>query len=234
MSRKLTHAQLILDGTKEMRKEKAREVTNLKTLQPQPDTYILGSTGETIGIDEIRDLIRSLHYTPHQEEKKHAIILEGQNMTEEAQNALLKTLEEPPGTCQLVITANHNQNIIPTIISRCEIIKLKRAKEPSKDQKEQTENFQKLLKGSYYQRLEWTEKNKELVKDRKHAKRILSIWVLTLRELMLQEESGTAPEIEPHIRKGLDLLNLIEKTNVSPQLVLETFLLSLPSNEDKS
>ncbi|MEA2020820.1 MAG: hypothetical protein U9M98_03880 [Patescibacteria group bacterium] len=236
MQKKSTHAQLILNGNCKSRKEKAKEVLDIKEIKPSPDLSILGNNKESssIGIDDIRTLIKKLHFTPHQNKTKQALILEGQNMTEEAQNALLKTLEEPPGNCQIVITANHAQNIIATIISRCKIIKLKKQEYREEEKKELKDGFRKLLKSPYHQRLKWAEENKELVKDKEHAKRILSIWILTLRELMFQKESGAAPEIEPHIRKGLDLFNLIEKTNVSPQLVLETFLLSLPSNENKS
>ncbi len=226
------HAQLILNGSYESRKEKAKELLNKREIKPSPDLHILKTSKEnsTIGIDNIRNLIKKLHYTPHQNKIKQALILEGQHMTEEAQNALLKTLEEPPGNCQIVITANHAHHIIPTIISRCKLIKLKKQKSNGESQKELKEEFTILLKSPYHQRLAWTEEHKTTLKDRRSTRKILSTWIEVLRELMLKKENQ-AHKIEPNITKGLDLLNLLEKTNVSPRLALETFLLTLPEPE---
>ncbi len=85
-----------------------------------------------IKIDQIRSLQRELMLSPHQgatqmaaTRGRIAVITEFQTATSEAANALLKTLEEPPGHARLLLTATDASLLLPTIVSRCQLLPLR-------------------------------------------------------------------------------------------------------------
>jgi DNA polymerase-3 subunit delta' len=88
--------------------------------------------GKAIGIDKIRELEQFLQRkVPSQKAHHRAIIIEdGHRLTIEAQNALLKTLEEPPIGTILILTADSEQSLLPTIRSRMQSLTVRR---PSTD-----------------------------------------------------------------------------------------------------
>lgn len=71
-----------------------------------------------ISIAQIRELIKTLSLSSFLNSYKIGIIKEAQTMTEEAQNALLKTLEEPRSKVILILLANSEEGLLPTIVSR--------------------------------------------------------------------------------------------------------------------
>ena len=77
-----------------------------------------------IGIKEVRRLQHQLGLYPYCSPYKIGLILEAEKMTQEAANALLKTLEEPSGKAVIILTAQSENFILPTIVSRCQILKL--------------------------------------------------------------------------------------------------------------
>lgn len=72
------------------------------------------------GIDEIRELREGIKFAPVKEKYKVFVIDECHQLTKEAVNALLKTLEEPPGHAIFVLATTELHKMIPTIISRCQ------------------------------------------------------------------------------------------------------------------
>ncbi|MBR0137200.1 MAG: DNA polymerase III subunit gamma/tau [Erysipelotrichaceae bacterium] len=72
------------------------------------------------GVDEVRELIEKVKYSPMQGKYKVYIIDEVHMMTNNAFNALLKTLEEPPEYCIFVLATTEPHKVLPTIISRCQ------------------------------------------------------------------------------------------------------------------
>ncbi len=87
-----------------------------------PDIVVVSPENGTIKIDRIRELCRSLSYPPYESELRIVIIEDVQTMTQEAANSLLKTLEEPPEKNLLILTAESSRELLPTIISRCQVI----------------------------------------------------------------------------------------------------------------
>ena len=71
-------------------------------------------------IDEIRDLLDKIPYTPTSLRSKVYIIDEVHQLTPEASSALLKTLEEPPGHIIFVLATTEPHKLLPTIVSRCQ------------------------------------------------------------------------------------------------------------------
>jgi len=72
------------------------------------------------GIDEIRELRDGIKFTPTKSKYKVFIIDECHQLSKDAANALLKTLEEPPSHAIFVLATTEIQKMIPTIISRCQ------------------------------------------------------------------------------------------------------------------
>ncbi|MDI6704013.1 MAG: DNA polymerase III subunit delta' [bacterium] len=88
-----------------------------------PDVRSISPENGRISISEIRSLKKETGLTPVYSRRKVYIISEADKMTEEAQNSLLKTLEEPPLDTLLILTATFRNNLFPTIISRCQQIR---------------------------------------------------------------------------------------------------------------
>ncbi len=75
--------------------------------------------GTTLGIDDIRAVRREAATTPYEGRWKVFVLAEAEAMTREAANALLKTLEEPPGYVVLLLTAVDSVALPSTVVSRC-------------------------------------------------------------------------------------------------------------------
>lgn len=84
-----------------------------------PDYRIINPDGNSIKIDQIRDLIKSAYEKPIISNKKVFIINNSNLMTREAQNSLLKTLEEPPEYITIILVTSNSNLFLPTVKSRC-------------------------------------------------------------------------------------------------------------------
>lgn len=81
--------------------------------------------GGTLRVDQIRELQHTLNLKPYQSQFRIALFLRFQEANASAANALLKTLEEAPAHAILILTADHPEGLLPTIVSRCEILRLR-------------------------------------------------------------------------------------------------------------
>ncbi|HPH98491.1 MAG TPA: DNA polymerase III subunit delta' C-terminal domain-containing protein [Anaerolineaceae bacterium] len=95
--------------------------------QQFPDLSILKAEGGSreIKIDQVRTLQRTLMLAPYAARYRVGLLLDFQNANESAQNAMLKTLEEAPTRVILLATTDAQENLLPTILSRCEIMRLR-------------------------------------------------------------------------------------------------------------
>ncbi|MCL5795453.1 MAG: hypothetical protein M1338_03780 [Patescibacteria group bacterium] len=83
-----------------------------------PDVYKLDS--DSIKIKEIRDLQSFINLKPYNSNCKIALVLGADKLNLAAANALLKTLEEPPKKTFIFLSASSKDEVLPTIISRCQ------------------------------------------------------------------------------------------------------------------
>jgi len=90
-----------------------------------PDIYELSPQDgkRNISVDQIRSIVTDAYTKPYESGKKVYIIAYGDDMNEQAQNAFLKVLEEPPEYAVFVILAENNESLLQTIRSRCTAIK---------------------------------------------------------------------------------------------------------------
>lgn len=93
----------------------------------QPDIIrVTHEKPNTIGVDDIRGQINTdITIKPYSSPYKIYIIQEGEKMTVQAQNALLKTLEEPPAYGVILILTTNVDVLLPTILSRCVVLNMK-------------------------------------------------------------------------------------------------------------
>ena len=88
-----------------------------------PDIIVIKPSGKMIKISQIRELLHILSRKPYEAKKRVVILQDSDTINNEAGNALLKMLEEPPdNTCFILLTA-HVKNMLATIISRCQTIR---------------------------------------------------------------------------------------------------------------
>lgn len=238
---------LIVGGTSEERKEKARKIARIEFRISNFDTILI--EGETsIGIVQIRALAHSLSLKPYNSPYKAAVVHPGEILTLEAQNALLKTLEEENESSVLILTAPYPWALLPTVVSRCQIIRLPTKVEISLNQEEFDSVFRLLSLSVFRARVgERLNIIGKIGKDREKIKLWLTKQLFFWREILLIKTGVRSnPQyvnMLTYCKEGLETLtsrqvvgilrNLQEtqglvKQNVNPRLALEIFLLDLP------
>lgn len=90
-----------------------------------PDLHIINFDEKTIKREDIDNLIDSIYKKPYEAKKKVYIIKNSHDMTPQAANTFLKTLEEPPKDSVIIFLTNNINLLLPTIVSRCQVIKFK-------------------------------------------------------------------------------------------------------------
>lgn len=128
MNNTLSHAHLIAGedgiGKSNLANILAKLILNGNLNREYVDIVNYKSNKSSFGVDEVRNIINEVYKKPFEGEKKVIIIYEGNKLTIQAQNALLKTIEEPPEGVHIIILCESLELILDTIKSRCEIYKL--------------------------------------------------------------------------------------------------------------
>lgn len=87
-----------------------------------PDLLLIHPEGGMIRLEQIRSLQAALAFSPLVAKRRVCIVFDAHGMNAEAANALLKTLEEPPDRSYLFLTADSVTGLLPTIVSRCQVV----------------------------------------------------------------------------------------------------------------
>lgn len=230
------HTFLIASTSKEAKEKKAQEILSPFAIHPLDISRV--SPENTIGIADIRNLKHIVSLKPFRSESKAIIIEDAQTLTIEAQNALLKTLEEPPDHTIIILLANNVQALLPTIVSRCEVIELAATGnwQLAADGREaMSQELEALLTDKVGDRLKLAE---DIAKDKMSATLWLENMILAGRKLLLDEVAKNKNNLL--ISQYLSILvsfqrvhTLLSTTNINPRFALETYLLSLtPINSD--
>lgn len=103
-----------------------RACTQILAMQ-HADLFILQAEhrGAVLKVEQVRELQRSLSYAPYEANYRIALMLHFEEANQSAANALLKTLEEPASQVVLILTAENAEILLPTIVSRCEVLRLR-------------------------------------------------------------------------------------------------------------
>lgn len=187
-------------------------------------------TTQSIGIEDIKQMQKKIFLKPIKSQTKAVIIEDAQLLTPEAQNALLKVLEEPPAQTIIMLCANSKEALLPTILSRCQIIELET--EPLKLKEKDLLELQAFITNlptlSVGEKLKQAEK---LGKDKDKA----MLWIEKLL-IVLREQTITAI-VEDHESETIDAIITLRElqtlhmrlktTNVNPRFAIEYTLLNL-------
>ncbi|MCR8745997.1 ATP-binding protein [Romboutsia lituseburensis] len=123
---KLSHAYMFegIDGIgkKKLADELSKILLNSENIENSQDYINIYPDGNSIKIAQIRKLQTDIIIKPHKDYKIY-VFNDAEKMTIEAQNALLKTLEEPPKYAIMILITSNKDALLDTIKSRCEIIK---------------------------------------------------------------------------------------------------------------
>ena len=88
-----------------------------------PDVFLIArGNKKTIGVEQIKYLQKQAVIKPNEGNRKVFIIYDAHTMTVQAQNALLKLIEEPPGFLSIILVCTNTMPLLETIISRCSVI----------------------------------------------------------------------------------------------------------------
>lgn len=227
---------LVIGSTEEKRLEKVEELIGKKISfqKNNPDFILLAMAEKSISIDEIRNLQKKLILKPFIEREKICLVKEAQNLTTEAQNALLKTLEEPPPDCLIVLSTPNTNLLLPTIISRCQIVNLGRVNQILIDKEEIakiSELWEKILDSTPGKRLKIIEEE-GIGKERSAALEWFDKLTIAIRNILIV---SFPPSSDIWISQYLEILSQISlakkylNANCNVKLVIDNFLLDLPS-----
>ncbi len=202
------------------------DIPNYKHYKTHPDCFGIWPEHidkNSIKIEQIHEFIRKTQLKPFCSKFKVGIIVSAEKMTEESQNALLKTLEEPPKNTFIIITTKNKNALLETIISRCQIIELKEVKE-------EPINIEEIINSDINTRFKYVEnllKNKKNLTYYENIETILEGLLVCYRKKLLKKDKSKQ-------NKFLDIINLIESTkkaiesNVNQRLALENLMINLP------
>jgi DNA polymerase-3 subunit delta' len=103
-----------------------RDCKGIEAMQ-HADLFVIQAetTGGTLKVDQIRDMRKTMILKPYMSKFRVSILLRFQEANDNAANALLKTLEEAPSYAVLILTADTPEQLLPTIVSRCEVLRLR-------------------------------------------------------------------------------------------------------------
>ncbi len=145
------HSFIISGGTKKTRQEYIQNECVKKKIKPY-DIVTLALLDNSIGIEDVRAFQKRLILTPYASPFTFGIINDADYLTVESQQALLKTLEEPPAHVLLCVEAENIDALLPTIRSRCHHIFISSDREANNGDDEVREQLQKLIDASFASR----------------------------------------------------------------------------------
>lgn len=218
---------IIISKDKDKRLEHVRKICTSQKIHAFDITVIERETAtkqnaQSIGIEEVKKIQKKLFLKPIKSIHKAVIIEEAHLLTLEAQNALLKVLEEPPANTLIFLTADNKEALLPTIHSRCQLVQLEETCDEigEEDCDEIIQFLEHLNAMQIGERLKIAEQK---AKEKEKALTWVKEVILVQRTLLL-----TNPDLQEGIRTlriFQNLYTILKTTNVNPRMSLEYTLL---------
>jgi len=205
---------IVCGGTEKTRQRKLAELL-AKTNPDKASSDLLDPDLEQRGIEDVRGFISWLTITPGAGKIRTLILREADKFGIEAQNAMLKTLEELPENSLIILEVQSLDSLLPTIVSRCIVMEL--VESGTKDVPKLSTRHNDLLSGDLGNKFHLAQ---DLSKDRKSA-------VSWLNDLMLNQRGSLAtdPLCATRIKLALQAKKmLLANTNI--RLTLENLFLN--------
>jgi DNA polymerase III delta prime subunit len=209
--------QIIVEPNISKRTEVILEVLKDNGLQQQhPNMFWMGE-GEKLGVEVVRKIVEHLSLKPYQGGGQAVVLVEADNLTPEAQNAMLKTLEEPPIDSVILLGATSEDNFLPTVLSRCQIVNSKVKGQRSELEDKDKEQVEKLINSSTEERFKYIEK----LEDKQKLLDDLTTYFHS--QLTTNHGSSTITILEDLIQA-----HRWTKQNVNLRAILEYIMLKIP------
>lgn len=219
----MSHAHLIIHtDTKETQAHAEQMIQNLKIHPVDLKRY----EGGTFVIAQVRELITFLSRTPFASPVK-VVLITAKELTTEAQQALLKTFEEPPPRSLLILTSSSNDTLIPTLVSRCTIIKLQKT-EVGIDGSRRTDLSEFWSQLFTLPNVERLKLSTSLIKDKSGLLGWLKEQTTFFHEELLGEHFKLTLFEKGYILRKLTHTHSLVNRNISPKLALDHLFLELP------
>lgn len=183
----------------------------------------------TIGIEDVRLLQQKIYFKPLKSKKKAIIIPRAELLTIEAQNSLLKVLEEPPPDTFFFLATKTQESLLPTVQSRCQIISFKKQQTPvEKNDMQAFFHIVSLCASDNHisEKLYYAQK-KGVTKE--EAQLWVEQMICCAREhliKLLKENNREVLALLSFIRRLEQAYFTLKTTNVTPRMALEHLLLT--------
>lgn len=179
--------------------------------------FRISPENRNVNLDQIREIRKLIMTTA--KDKRLIIIYLFDMATQEAQNALLKTLEEP-GDNQFILTSTNEENILATIRSRAKLAYLdKDLQAGSKKDKKEAAEIEELMESGL--------KSKKIDKITREDAIGLLDQIMLYFQNKLYEKKSKADQV---IKQAFKLKKLLDKNNLNPQLTVDNFLIYIRNN----
>lgn len=178
---------------------------------------------KALGIKDVRNIQKAILLKPFRGKTKAVIIDAYENITLEAQNALLKILEEPPNNTIMIIIAAKKELFLPTIISRCKVIVLheKEIKLMPDDLTKFEEALDILLNGKIGDKLKTAQ---DVTRDKGDTALWLEKMAVFVKNKLVQDSKSL--KYLTFLKELQKTYKAIKSTNVSQRTALENLFLS--------
>ncbi|GIW61832.1 MAG: hypothetical protein KatS3mg089_0684 [Patescibacteria group bacterium] len=177
----------------------------------------------SLGIEDIKAIQQAVFLKPIKSKNKVIVIQQAELLTIPAQNALLKLLEEPPDNTYIILTTTNSNILLPTIHSRCQIVKIKAHKKVTITKSSEAVDFAKITQLEIREALKHAE---ELAKDKEQTLNYLKNAILYFRESMISPNQRKY-YLCSTVKKLQEAYTIIQTTNTNPRIVLEDLFLTL-------
>ncbi len=193
-----------------------------------------GTEDTRVRIAQVRALQSALRLRTAEGERRVAVIADAEWLNQEAQNALLRLLEEPPPGTLIVLVARSSAGLLATVRSRCQRVVFRPAPEAVEDEPQRRElvaRLEGLRSASLPAVLDWAEEYRGARSEvQEEVERLLEIGSAWLRRLVAEKlrEAGGDPsaELQAHSVLTACRKSLVQR-NANPQMVVERALLAL-------
>lgn len=207
------------------------------------DFKVIEAEKNIITIDQIRALNAKIFEKPLECERKIFVIKNAHDMRQEAQNALLKTLEEPPSYSVIILTTDNRSKLRDTILSRCQIIAYQAEKKVDLSQKDQDQLVDLMAEAKEGNRIRILKSKEVFEAIEVEKKEIISFYLDLITQIALYKKDFIREDRKTCQRLGefsgfsdaklealifkLEEVNRLLAVNINFQIAMEDFLFSV-------
>lgn len=178
---------------------------------------------DKLGVEEAKKIRQHLSLKPYHGKSRAITLVSAHNLTLEAQNALLKTLEEPADTALIILGSPSEDNLLPTVVSRCQVIFINNQTTKTLE-KSEIEKIDRLLKMDMEERFVFIE-------GMDNRDKFLSALTSYFHSYSRSHLGGGKLNIE--FLQALIQAEKWARQNVNIRAILEYLMLRMPSKDGK-